>query len=530
MPLEHHTHGRAVPRRRWYRPTREPLPPEPGRLVVSALLQRARRARGCVTPGDDRLETRVYAVKRYLFRLGHAARSARYGTSVEQLVVGLAPMMGWGDAPQMAAERARWVRAHRKSVQRWLDDLEVAAMVDHEPERDEHGLWWRTQIVLLKAPAPLDADLATAARRARGWRGREQRRGRSLARVRRRSATPSRRVRVRLARERAGALHEGRRRAAVERAINRSSVQRALLTHPFGAPPRAAQLEAAAKPPDGYATADSSGSSMVRSESTEANTSTLAAQTDACALRDAGKRRDQEQERLALIRRHAVRRIAEVESWPSGRRCPAARLREAWVAHRHGLDWVTQSGAALAGPVSTTTARRLRFAIALYEAYAVERPPDWPTSGPAVLLGFAAERRADVFAGDVARLLIVAKQMRAAALERDEQRLRRQARRALRRSATPPAPIEFRTAATRWESPEQRRQRARDLVLLRGDDPARWPNASFALDRHATSPALTAPDPHEELDGVGARAARYRNALRRGIHRLVVRTNRSDPS
>jgi hypothetical protein len=64
---------------------REPLPREPGRLVVCTLLGRARRARGCVTTGDDRLETRAYAVKRYLFRLGHAARSARYATSIEQL-------------------------------------------------------------------------------------------------------------------------------------------------------------------------------------------------------------------------------------------------------------------------------------------------------------------------------------------------------------------------------------------------------------------------------------------------------------
>ena len=92
--------GRAGACRRWYRRTREPLPAEPGRLVVCALLGRARRARGCRTPGDDRLETRAYAVKRYLFRVGHAARSARYATSIEQLVVGLAPVMAWGTPPR----------------------------------------------------------------------------------------------------------------------------------------------------------------------------------------------------------------------------------------------------------------------------------------------------------------------------------------------------------------------------------------------------------------------------------------------
>ncbi len=115
--------------RRWYRPAIEPLPAEPGRLVVCALLGRARRERGCATPGDDRLETRAYAVKRYLFRLGHAQRSARFATSIGQLVAGLAPVIGWGPVPRDRAERARFVRAHRRSVQRWLDDLQAAGLV-----------------------------------------------------------------------------------------------------------------------------------------------------------------------------------------------------------------------------------------------------------------------------------------------------------------------------------------------------------------------------------------------------------------
>jgi hypothetical protein len=59
-----------------------------------------------------------------------------------QLVAGLAPVMGW-------VQRARCVRAHRRSVQRWLDDLEVAGLVTHE--RDGDGRSWRTRIVLLAA-------------------------------------------------------------------------------------------------------------------------------------------------------------------------------------------------------------------------------------------------------------------------------------------------------------------------------------------------------------------------------------------
>jgi len=130
------------------------------------LLGRARRARGCLTPGDDRIETRIYAVKRYLFRLGHAARSGRFATSVEQLVVGLAPVMGWGRVPRDRSERARFVRAHRRSVQRWLDDLQAAGIVAHVPERDGRGQWWRTQIVLLAAGDPTAQELRIARVRA----------------------------------------------------------------------------------------------------------------------------------------------------------------------------------------------------------------------------------------------------------------------------------------------------------------------------------------------------------------------------
>jgi hypothetical protein len=104
-----------------------------GGLVINALLGRARRARGCETPGNDRLETRAYAVERYLFRLGHAQRSARYATSVGQLVAGLAPVIGWGQVPRGRAERARLVRRHRRSVQRWLHDLQAGAEPGRRP-------------------------------------------------------------------------------------------------------------------------------------------------------------------------------------------------------------------------------------------------------------------------------------------------------------------------------------------------------------------------------------------------------------
>ncbi len=538
MPLEHHTPGRAVPPRRWYRPAREPLPPEPGRLVVSALLASVRRERGCVTPGDDRIETRIYAVKRYLFRLGYAARSARYATSVEQLVVGLAPVMGWGAAPRVPAERARWVRAHRRTVQRWLDDLQRAGLVDHEPERDEHGYWWRTQIVLRAAPDPSGADLATAALRAAGWRKRVRRR-RQLAAIRRRSAEPSPGTRERRARGRSAALHQARRRAAVDRTIAAARERRALLTHPFGAPPSSAQPQATTERSRSTGTPQSSMSTVVRSGPARSSSSTLAAETDArppavgddldvVAARRVAERRSQEGGRLALLRAHVARRVAEVEAWPAGSACPTGRLREAWVAHRHGVEWVTQSGAALGGPISPRADQRLRQARALYERYAAERPAAWPGAAPGALLVLASQRRAEVIAGDIARLLRLAKQMRAAALERDRTRLRHQVERARRRATASPGPIRYRVAIARWESPEQRRQRVRDRVLLDGGEPALWPNASVAIGSGDALPDLTVPDRHEALDGVGARAARYRDERRRGLYDLA--SNRPEPS
>jgi hypothetical protein len=157
--------------------------------------------------------------------------------------------MGWGAIPAGRAERARFVRAHRKSVQRWLDDLQAGGVAAHEPERDARGWWWRTQIVLRAAPAPTAEELRVAQRRARAWRVRERARQRrrrhacALATIRARAPEPRPGTRRRLARARAIAAHEARRRAGVEAQIlaGRALAQGCgLLTHPFGAPPTSA--------------------------------------------------------------------------------------------------------------------------------------------------------------------------------------------------------------------------------------------------------------------------------------------------
>ena len=80
--------------------------------------------------------------------------SARYACSIAQLVMGLAEIMGWRNIPNRKdkAAVARFVKAHRASVQRWLDWLHHAGLVSHTPQQDEEGFWWRTVIELHPCP------------------------------------------------------------------------------------------------------------------------------------------------------------------------------------------------------------------------------------------------------------------------------------------------------------------------------------------------------------------------------------------
>ena len=236
-------------------------------------------------------------------------------------------------------------------------------------------------------------------------------------------------------------------------------------------------------------------------------------------------------ESVALRREHVVRRSQEVIGWPDGRACPLGRLREAWLTHRHGADAAATHGARAAGPSCAVLARKAARAIALYETFADRRPPGWPATGPAALCALASQRRAAVLAGDVARLLVLAKGMRAAAQLADDDRLARAAARARRRADAPPGPFRFRTGAPRWESAEQRRVRVRDELLLADADPAAWPDAALAArapelhGRHTEALVITGPDSHAELDGVGARAARYRTELADGRWALPTGPN-----
>ena len=193
---------------------------------------------------------------------------------------------------------------------------------------------------------------------------------------------------------------------------------------------------------------------------------------DALVRRRVAARAQQQVWRASAIRAQASQRAGEVRAWPAGRACPLGRLREAWVVHRYGLARVAESGAAAAGPTRPALGRLVRRAIGLYETHAEHRPTGWPTSGAAALCALAAQGRADWLSGDVARLLALAKAMRATALEHDNDRLHRVRERAARRKAPPEARIAFRTLPPRLETAEQRRQRVRDAVLLAGGNPA----------------------------------------------------------
>jgi hypothetical protein len=195
-------------------------------------------------------------------------------------------------------------------------------------------------------------------------------------------------------------------------------------------------------------------------------------------------------------------------------------LREAWVAHRYGVADVVEAGSAAAGVVRPGMAGRVARAIRLYEAFAGQRPPGWPASGPGALCALAAIGGAQVLAGDVARLFGLAKGMAAAALADDPQRLQRSRARVQARHTPGPSRLAFRLSP-RDETAEGRRRRVRDALLIAGRNPSVWPNAWLAIE-HApelaglSQPRLLEPDRFAELDGLGARAARYRDELKRG--------------
>ena len=247
MPLSEAIQRRpAASTRRAFRLAAD-LPPEPTRIELVAAARRARLARACVHPWDARIESSMTAVLAYLYRRARCERwagahgSARFACSLRQLVVGLAPIMGWKGTPDQL------VRAHRTSVQRWLDWLTDAGLITHTPQRDDDGWWWRT-IILLRPLPPIDDELLAvvrvrmrswtrreARRRARGRRSRHGCRLRDLSLLLGRSRL-SRAERRRRAHMRRSALADYAERVRVRALLHQQlSSNQTHLGHPFGA-------------------------------------------------------------------------------------------------------------------------------------------------------------------------------------------------------------------------------------------------------------------------------------------------------
>jgi len=499
--------------------------------VVIAAVQRVRRERGRVTAGNDRLETDVYAVKRLLYRLGHAERSGRFALSLDQLVAACARVMPWGPVPAAGGgERERFFRRHRASVQRWLSWLHDAGVVEVAPEQDSKGYWWRTVIELRGRPL-VDVDALQAARaRMNAWAGRDRRRRAKacpprclLAAIRRKASKPQRRTRAAVARSRARCVHEQRRRAAVKEAIAEATERRLLiekdLGHPYGAPPTSAVEQrsfdtwfpghavpesvpstvpssfqrlrelGSATDQDGRAGArsvptDSSSNSRRERQSTEngaagRSEAPRALAGDGCPSCRSAREQTRWREDQAV--RQAAAAARRVWRWPIRRSVPLGLLAEAWALARHGEERVAESwGRVGAGPQGRATDRQAAAAIALYEAFAEQRPPGWPAGGPAALLVLAGRGRATTLRGDLATLLILAKGMRAVALYTNLERVARARRRALKRAMPKQVRFAFRRPADRAgfsEPAELRRMRIRDEALLAGAHPGSTPTS-----------------------------------------------------
>jgi hypothetical protein len=575
MLLEHTSSvaGGGAPRpRQWYRAAATPLPAEPGRLVCNALVNVARHARGCRTAGDDRIETRAYAVKRLLWRWGHAHRSGRYACSIAQLVTGLAPIMGWGRAPLGRTKREEWVCAHRKSVQRWLDDLQTAGLLSYAGELDNRGELWRTVIELRAAPAVPLEEMRTARRRSAAYKTRARRRRRQLRRSRQRTIeairtdargqVPQRRTRVALARQRTRAITRLRSRDACVSDASKD------WTHLFEAPPSSENTTSASDLPsapkktsnadnttdtglecnwsprfagrNGRASACDQDLALPEFSASNGNSSSreqTADSGDDLGLRIAARVAERERQRTAALELAAVgarKRVLEVLGGAAGRGWPLWRLREAWIAFAHGLqtevgdgrsgvELIAESGVAAAGVGPAGLHPALTAAIGVYEANAAYRPPGWPSTGAGAVCALAPTTTS--LAHAAAQLQILASNMAARSLrdqaERPDRQRRRAQRRATERNTTALAGrFTFRQSMTdelpRWLSDEQLVERVRDRLLGAGYDPGVYTlqRALWLLgwDRKPRNRELQ----WQVLDGAAARAYRYLEELRVG--------------
>jgi hypothetical protein len=443
------------------------LPAQPVGVEVLAAVRHARQQQGRAFEWDARLETSVLAVLGYLWRRGRGEKwagrcgSARYACSIAQLVMGLAEVMGWRNIPNRRDRLAvaRFVKAHRASVQRWLDWLAHASLVSHTPQQDEEGFWWRTVIELHPCPQLPPELLQEAVERRAGWPERERRR---QARGRRRDLTSIlRRARFTRSERRARAML---RRAQLQRHAERQRVRQAVadslaqavrshLRQPFGASTTSrTPLETNSQdetPHRGLTHAPA----LVSEPASATPRQTPVTQKEAARRGEKIRwavyneilaarlaRNDQEWEPFLS---GSARRVEELLDWPEGIVCPRWRLIECWTVAAHGPHIAAAGGFRLAfwSEQAEHHGPRLERALARYQRFAEARPPEWPASPTAALARFLTTcvRRQDGpehgMAYDIARFNELTKQMSAYAhYQRGQEHFELAAKRAARRA------------------------------------------------------------------------------------------------
>ncbi len=449
--------GPRAPSRRAFRHPAG-LPAQPVGVEVLAAIKHARVKAGRRNEWDARLETSAVAVLTYLWRRGRGEKwagchgSARYGCSLAQLVIGLAPIMGWPEIPQLSSDQnvgrllrqrryerqvARFVKRHRKSVQRWLDWLALAALVSHTPQQDEDGFWWRTIIELKPVPQLPVELLQQAADRRAGWSARERHRhdrgrARSLTAILRRArlTTAQRRSRG-IARRRELARQAERQRVRAQVAQSLADAAKTHLTHPYGASTTSrssleqlSQDETLNRGLTGARTQLSEIPTALQTPTTDSENDTprtgeelrWAVYNEILAQRF--QRSDQE---WAPALRSPARRLEQLRSWSKDAPLPRWRLIEAWTVAAHGLHMSVAGGFRLAfwSEDAEHHGPRLERALARYERFSAARPPGWPTGATAGFATFltAATTRQDGpehgMAYDVARFNELTKRMSA---------------------------------------------------------------------------------------------------------------------
>jgi len=394
------------------------LPTEPLGIEVLAAVKHARGRVGRLQEWDARLETSAIAVLAYLWRRGRGEKwagchgSARYGCSLAQLIIGLAPIMGWRGIPGRGDERAvaRFVKRHRKSVQRWLDWLALAGLVSHTPQQDEEGFWWRTIIELHPVPQLPAQLLREAVDRRAGWPARERRRdargrGRNLTAILRRARLSKAQRRARgIARRRELARHAERQRVRAQVTDSLADAAKTHVTHPLGASLTARRLI----PNDSQAETCNRRLTSARARPSEIATApqtpTTGSEKEAPrtgeALRWAvyneikGRQFERTDEQWAPFLRSPARRLEQLLVWPESTPLPRWRLIEAWTVAAHGPYMAVAGGFRLAfwSEDAPHHGPRLDRAFARYARYADARPASFPASPVAGFARFLACR------------------------------------------------------------------------------------------------------------------------------------------